>query len=136
MKLIYKIPFFTAAKLMIGLLLLVFVFHLCVVLGWVPNSIVWGGRIQTLEEFYILEGVSLLINTLFIWVVAQRAAYIKSRFPAKGLKLVLWAMAGLYALNTLGNLMAIHPLEKYLFTPLTLISAVLCVRLALGEQKN
>lgn len=135
-KLIYKIPFFTAARLLICLLLLVFVFHLCVAVGWVPNSIVWGGRIQSQEEFYLLEGVSLLINMAFIWVVAQSAAYIKSRIPPKGLKLVLFAMAGLYALNTLGNLMAINPLEKYLFTPLTLISAVLCLRLAIGEQKK
>ncbi len=101
-----------------------------------PNSIVWGGRIQSQEEFYLLESVSLLINMAFIWVVAQSAAYIKSRIPPKGLKLVLFAMAGLYALNTLGNLMAINPLEKYLFTPLTLISAVLCLRLAIGEQKK
>lgn len=136
MKLIYKIPFFTAAKLLLGLFSLVFVFHLCVVLGWVPNTIVWGGRIQTREEFYVLESVSLIINTLFMWVVAQRAAYIKSIIPSKGLKIVLWAMTGLYALNTLGNLVAINSLEKYLFTPLTLISAVLCVRLALEEQKN
>jgi hypothetical protein len=136
LKLIYNIPFFTAAKLLLGLFSLVFVFHLSVVLGWLPSTIVWGGRIQTQEEFYTLESVSLLINTVFMWVVAQRGAYIKSRIPAKGLKLVLWAMAGLYALNTLGNLMAIHPLEKYLFTPLTLISAVLCLRLALEEQKN
>jgi hypothetical protein len=118
---------------MLSLLLSVFVFHLSVLLDWIPNTIVWGGRIQTKEQFLLLECISLLINTAFVWIIAQRAAYIKSSIPLKGLKGVLWGMAVVYALNTLGNLMAINALERYLFTPLTLISAILCVRLALEE---
>jgi hypothetical protein len=121
---------------MLGLLCIVFIFHFGVILGWIPNTIVWGGRIQTREQFLLLECISLLVNTAFLWIIAQRAAYVKSSLPLKGLKIVLWGMAGLYALNTLGNLMAITSLEKYLFTPLTFVSALLCVRLALGKEQD
>jgi len=136
MKLISWIPFLRAAKLMIGLLLIVLGFHVCVVLGWVNNSIVWGGRIQTREEFYVLESISLSVNAFLIWMVAQRAGYVKLVLSEKILKVSLWCMAGLFALNTLGNLTSKSTVEMALFTPLTLVSAVLCARLALGKQDN
>lgn len=136
MKLIYQIPFFTAAKLLIGLLSLVVAFHLCVALGWIPNTIFWGGRIQSREEFYLLEGVSLLINLVLLWIIAQKAGYVKPVCSDKVLKFCLWAMTALFAVNTLGNMMAISALEKILFTPLTFVSAFLCMRLALGQNRN
>ena len=134
MKLISRIPFLGAAKLMVGLLLFVLGFHVCVALGWVTNSIVWGGRIQTREEFYALESISLLVNALLIWMVVQRAGYVKQVLSEKVLKISLRCMVGLFALNTLGNLMSKSTLEMALFTPLTCVSAMLCARLALGQQ--
>jgi len=136
MILIYKIPFLTAARLMLALLLMVLIFHLCVLLGWIPHTIVWGGRIQSQEEFILLEIVSLLINLLLMWIIAQKAGYVKKLFSEKTLKFSLWGMAGLFALNTLGNLMAISTLEKLVFTPLTFVSAFFCARLALGQNQN
>ena len=40
-------------------------------------------------------------------------------------------MALLFALNTAGNLLAVNPLEKIIFTPLTLLLALLSFRLVL-----
>jgi len=136
MKAIYRIPFMIAARLMFGLLLMVLIFHMCVLLGWIPHTIVWGGRIQSQKEFILLESVSLLINLLLIWIIAQKAGYVKKLFSERALKLCLWCMAGLFALNTIGNLMAISTFEKAVFTPLTFVSAFFCARLALGQNQN
>ncbi len=136
MKLIGKIQFLLAAQLLLGILALVLVFHSCVLLGWIPNTIVWGGRLQSRDEFYVMETSSLLINGLLIWIIAQRAGYVKQLFSDKALKVCLWTMAVLFAINTAGNLFAISTFEKVVFTPLTCISAFFCARLALGSDQN
>lgn len=136
MQLIARIPFIGAARLLLGFLVLVIVFHLCVLLGWIPNSIVWGGRIQTREEFYALESISLLVNVLLIWIVAQKAGFAKPLLSEKVLSISLWCLAGLFAFNTLGNLMSKSKFEMLVFTPLTFVSALLCLRLAIGNKQT
>jgi hypothetical protein len=45
----------------------------------------------------------------------------------------MWAVCALFALNTIGNLFALDLRETLIFTPITLISAVLAARVAMGE---
>jgi hypothetical protein len=63
-------------------------------------------------------------------IVLVYAGYIKIKVNALLLKTALWIMAGLFLLNTLGNLTSLNQTEKFIFTPLTLLLFLLSMRLA------
>lgn len=118
---------------MLVLSALVMIFHLAVLAGVVPADIVWGGRTGSRSELVAMETVSLAVNAFLALTVLLRTGRIRSGIPQKWLKGVMWLFMFVFALNTIGNLMAFNRLETWLFTPLTLISSVLCARLAIGE---
>lgn len=106
-------------------------FHLFVVAGVVPQNIVWGGRTSTRAELLQMEAVSitiLAVSSLAIWGYARlRRAGRRALF----LRGVMWLLAILFTLNTVGNLMAKTAFERLAFTPVTLILAVLALRVAI-----
>lgn len=114
-----------ALKMMIALLALVIIFHLAIITQLIPYTIVWAGRLKTLEEMYTLEAVSISVNIFLIAVLVLKGDYVKHRISDKALNLILWLFVALFALNTIGNLMAESLFEKLVFTPLTFLSAIL-----------
>ena len=132
MLLLEKIGMDFAARAMLVLLSCVMVFHLLVLSGLIPYGIVWGGNLKSPEQMQIFEAVSLLVNGLVIAVIAMRGGYIRPWLPHGLVSALLWVLAALFLVNTLGNLLAQSWLEMLLFTPLTLASAILCARMALG----
>lgn len=117
-----------------GILSLTILFHLAVVVGFVPIDMIWGGRLKTQEELYVFESISLVLNTLMLWIVIIRIGYTKARMNLKIVRVVLWLMVILFSLNTIGNLMAFNNLEAYIFTPITFILALFCFRLAIKDS--
>ncbi|MFN7912911.1 MAG: hypothetical protein ACK5QC_13910 [Bacteroidota bacterium] len=113
-----------AIKLFIALLLLVVVFHLCVLIKLIPYNIAWGGRLTNDAEMYVFESVSILINLFLIWVLLMKGAYLKFSFSTKTLTIILWIFFSLFVLNTIGNLFAKTNFEKT-FSLLTAVSALL-----------
>jgi hypothetical protein len=114
-----------ALKMMIGLLIVVVLFHFSVLFQIVPYTIVWAGKLNTLDEMYVFEAVSIAINLFLLLILALKGNYIKYAFSEKWLNGILWFFVVVFALNTIGNLMAETVVEKVVFTPLTLISAIL-----------
>lgn len=45
-------------------LIAVLMFHVLILLGVVPYSVVWGGRIESVEEMRISEAISVAVNGL------------------------------------------------------------------------
>ena len=131
MELIKKIKIQFAATLMLVMLSCAFVFHLLVVSGAIPYGIVWGGRLESASQMYLFEAVSLAVNLAAIAAVGVKAGYIKPLIPKRAATFLLWSLAILFALNTVGNIFAKTTLEAVLFTPLTLMSSVLCYRMAI-----
>lgn len=129
------INFQLAVKLMLTLPIAGIVFHLLVLVGVVPYSIVWGGRINSTTELVIFEIFSISVMVIVIAVIANKGGYLSSRSPwLKQLAaLLLWLLAILFALNTIGNLFAKSLFETIVFTPLTLASSILCARIALEK---
>ena len=83
------------------------------------------------------ETVSILINLLMLVIVCIHTGLLKVYVNRTVLRIVLWCMAGLFAINTVGNLFSNNDFEKMMFTPLTLILSVLFIRLAIvKEVKN
>ncbi|HEY5823068.1 MAG TPA: hypothetical protein VIT44_01805, partial [Cyclobacteriaceae bacterium] len=87
---------------------------------------------KTETDMYKFEFVSLLINTTFLILVLIQANYIKFKLNDTFLTVSFWAMASLFFLNTIGNLLSKNKLEKIVFTPLTILLTVLTIILAIN----
>ncbi len=119
-----------AGILLLFLLSVVTLFHFLVLLEWIPYGAVWAGRLKSREEMYVFETVSLVINALLIFVVAQQSGVLRSYLPGKLRRVILWFFVALFALNTFGNLFAVNIYERVIGTLLTLLCALLCGLLA------
>jgi hypothetical protein len=126
-----KINFKFAAHAMIVMLSLVLVYHLTIIIGLIPYEATWGGRLQNREQMIRFETVSIVVNLFILAVVLIKAGYLKMKLPATVLRILLWAFAVLFLLNTVGNLASTSLLELIIFTPLTAASAVFCTRMAI-----
>ena len=118
----------TPKKIYINTLLLisalVTVFHALILLRVIPFEITWGGKLKTVEEMYVFETLSILINSFFVFILLQKGEYIRYVMGRKTVNMILWIFFVLFTLNTIGNLFAETNFEKY-FTLLTLLSSVL-----------
>ncbi|MCR5889384.1 hypothetical protein LRS06_16735 [Hymenobacter sp. J193] len=115
------------------ILSLVVVFHLLVLTGVIPFDIVWGGRLKSHSQMLRFEVVSIILNLLMLVVVAAASGALQGRVNGRLVKGALWVMMALFLVNTVGNLLANTTLERLLFTPLTLLLALFCCRLAIGQ---
>lgn len=105
-------------------------FHLLVLSGLIPYDIVWGGRLTTHDEMIVFESISLMINSLMITVLLAASGYLRISIRASLLRFILWIMTALFFLNTIGNLLSTSSLETIIFTPLTFLLSIFCLRLA------
>ena len=112
------------------------IFHILVLTGVINYSIIWGGRINNTSEMYIFESISLFTNALFLLIILLKAELLKTKLTLKVINIGVWSMAILFTLNTVGNLLSKNEMEKTIFTPVTLISAFLCVILAMKKSKE
>ena len=127
-----RIPFRIAAHTLLALFTAAIIFQLTVFAGLIPTEMVWGGRLQNEGERTMGALVSIVVLVLFALLVLARMGRIARSLPALG-KWGMWAMCVLFALNTTGNLFALDLRETLIFTPITLVSAVLAARVAMGE---
>jgi hypothetical protein len=123
-----------ALNCMIALLAAVIVFHVLVLVQVIPYTIVWAGKINSVEEMVTMETVSIAINVILILVLLLKGNYIKNKISTKTLNAIIWLFVIVFALNTVGNLFSKTTLELYLFTTLTFISALLCLRIVVEKK--
>ena len=123
-----------AINIMIAILTAVLVFHTLVLTGVIPYAIVWAGTISSTVDMRKLEVISILVNAFAIFILVLKADYIKHSVPVKILNAIIWLLAVLFSLNTIGNLFDKSGFELYFFTPITFISAVLCLRIVIETQ--
>lgn len=107
------------------------VFHALVLAGLIPFNIVWGGRLENEQQMRIFEFISISIGAAIVIVIAMKGGLIKPVLPASLIRGFLWLLVLLFSLNTVGNILAVNNLETLIFTPITLISALMCYRLAI-----
>jgi hypothetical protein len=115
--------------LITGILTLVILFQLLVLTGVIPYAIVWGGRLSSDSQMVQFVSASIFTNSIFIGIVLIKIQVIAIKMKTALINGLLWVMILIYLLNTIGNLMAKTELEKYIFTPLTLLLAILLFRL-------
>ena len=126
-----KINFSFSIKTMIVLLLIALTYHLIILAELIPYEAVWGGRLKSSEQMRQFEFISIGVNLFIVLVILIKGGYIKINIPKLIINSLLWLFAILFTFNSIGNLFSASIWETIIFTPITLISAVLCLRLAL-----
>ncbi len=110
------------------------VFHILMVLGVLPASMVWGGRADGARvNLGLLEVVSLVVTGLIALVVAAKIGYLKAERFRRVIAVSMWVVFAYFVLNTLGNLASSSSLEKAIFTPVSLVLSILALRLAIEK---
>jgi len=120
---------------MLALLSGVMIFHILVFTGVIPYTIVWAGKLNSVQEMRVFETVSMAVLAINILVFLLKAGYIQNKIPAKILNWIIGLYALLFFVNTIGNLFAETAFEKYFFTPLTTVSAILCLLIIIKDKK-
>lgn len=128
------ISFNNAVNATVIILLLVTLFNLSVLLGLVPYTIVWGGRIENQEQMMVFELISILINLFCLVVVLIKARRFLPHL-GKTADIIAWLLPVMYFFGILGNAAAKSATEKALFVPLTVVLFILTLRIAL-EKNN
>lgn len=89
--------------------------------GSQPSVLSAGMRVASVGASLLLVGMA--------WTVARRAELIGR--PAVWLRPATWAIAGYFALNTIGNLASTSDVERFVFGPATAVAAGLTAYVAL-----
>ena len=127
---LFKIPFKTAFIILLGVCFALLVFHSLILFQIIPYDIVWGGRLNSYDEMLQFEIVSLTVNAALIVLLFFKSKHKDNMF----ITIILWIYVALFAFNTLGNMLSKNTFELIVFTPLTLILALLCARVALERS--
>jgi hypothetical protein len=123
------------AYLAVALLALAAAFQVALAAGAPWGAAAYGGRVVSggvLPTAYRLaSGVAALVLLAAMWVVLASADVV-GHGPVSGatLTVVLWCLAALFALNTLGNARGTHPVERWGAGTVTGLLTVLCVLIA------
>ncbi len=124
------------AALAVALLALAAAFQLGLAVGAPWGAAAYGGQAAsgdgTLPVAYRFgSAVATLVLLGAIWVVLASVSVV-GRGPVSltSLTVILWGLAALFVLNTLGNARGRHPLERWGAGTVTATLAVLCALIA------
>ena len=118
-----------------GAFIVVLLFQAVELAGLVPTGMVWGGRMQNDTERTVMSLVSIAVLLLCIAIVRIRMGHGPQALKAFG-RYGTWAIVVVFALNTIGNLVALDMWETLIFTPITMVLALLALRVAVGEGEE
>lgn len=113
-----------AIKIFLGQLILIILFHLCIIIKIIPYDITWGGQLKNDTEMYVFEAISILVNVFLSWVLLMKGNLVKYKFSNQVVNGILWIFFAIFILNTIGNIFAKTYFEKF-FAILTSLSAIL-----------
>jgi hypothetical protein len=110
------------------------IFHVLMLAGALPSDIAWGGQAadapQTLRT---LEVVGLVVTVLFAAALAAKAGFIGSARVRGPARIGMWIMFGYFVLNVIGNLASTSGVERAIFTPVSVVVALLALRMAVEK---
>ena len=122
--------------LAVALLALAAAFQLGLAAGLPWGAAAYGGRAASADgalpgRYRLGSGVAALVLLGAMWVVLASTAIVgHGPVSFAALTVVLWFLAALFALNTLGNTRGRHPLERWGAGTVTAVLAILCAVLA------
>lgn len=134
------ISFRFAAKESLVIYGIFILFHLAVISGilffnFVPLDYLWGGRMQTRDELLLFEIISLIIQSVCLFLTLIKAGYLDLAHLEAIAHVGMWILFALFLLNTVGNILAKTNFEK-LFSFVTGILTLCTLRLALEKRPD
>ena len=130
------ISFKVAIWIAIILSSLIIIFHFLVLLQIIPFENVWAGKLKSVEEMYVFESISIVVNCILILIILVKGQIINLKISPKVINTILWIFVILFSLNTLGNLASKTNLETVIATPLTFLFAFLCFRIVINTKEE
>lgn len=121
-----------AGYILLIILGLLIIFHILIVVGIVPYNIVWAGKIKSKKELLLMESISLFISVMAMIIVGSKTKNLIFIEDPTIVNIGMWILLALFIINTIGNLTAKSPIEKYGFGTLTILISFLVLRIVIG----
>lgn len=111
-------------------------FQVALAVGAPFGHVVYGGRRAMADNRLSLgwragSGFAAVVLAVFAWVMLARSGAVSTGWSDSSVTFGSWLVVGYMALNTLGNLMAEHPVERWVFSGMTasvvIVGAVVAV---------
>ena len=119
-----------------GLLGVVILFQVSLAAGAPWGAAAYGGR-AALDDgrlptrYRVASATTALVLTGALWLVLAASAVISAAPLSENLLGAgVWVLAGLFALNTVGNLAGRHPVERWGAGGITAVLTILCAWIA------
>ena len=117
----------------VGLLLSTFL-QVLLALGVIPITMAWGGTQPVLTApLRLASVVAALLLGVSAYVIRRRAGLAGGTHPPRAIRVLAWAITTFLALNTLANVGSSSRGEALLFGPLTLVTALACLLVAISR---
>lgn len=124
-----------AANTLLTIFALLGIFHLLMLFNLLPENIVWGGgAVGSNTNFRLLETISLVVTLIYGVIVAVRVGYLSLHRFKRTITALLWFMFAYLLFNTVGNLASSSSTERWVLTPVTILAALLVLRLLLIKK--
>lgn len=121
-----------AGYILLIILGLLIMFHTLIVFGIVPYNIVWAGKIKNKKELLLMESISLFISVMAMIIVGSKTKNLIIIEDPTIVNIGMWILLALFIFNTIGNLTAKNPIEKYGFGTLNILISFLVLRIVIG----
>jgi hypothetical protein len=120
-----------AGKMLIFFMILLAIFHVLILIKVLPSEIVWGGQLrESSKNMVTFEILALFLILIFTLIIAAKRDYFKVGKFEKLTNIGMWIIFVYFILNTVGNLTSAVFIEKYIFTPITLLMSLFAYILA------
>jgi hypothetical protein len=92
---------------------------------------VGGGIGESSSHLALIETISLVVALIFALIVAARVGFVKAPKLSKVAYVGTWFIFAYFTLNIVGNLASSSPVEKMVFTPISIVLVLLTFRVAI-----
>ena len=104
---------------------IVIILSILIICGLPFGDLTMGGRYKVFpKKLRIILVTQLILQIFFVVIILQIGGFIPLWFSGKATRIIGIAMAVYLSLNTFMNLVSKSKKEKYIMTPLSLISAI------------
>jgi uncharacterized membrane protein (DUF485 family) len=76
-------------KLILAITVIVLLFHFLVLANVISYEIVWAGKINSVEEMYVFEISSIVVNFVLLFALLIKASYVRVNIPIRVINAVL-----------------------------------------------
>jgi len=123
-----------AGYIILTILSILAIFHILVLCRVIPADIVWAGQADApTGNLSLLESIALIVTVLFGFLTLMKIGLVFCDKAKIVVKIGIWLMCAYFVLNTIGNFSTGLSREGLIFGPVSLILALLTLRLALEK---